>query len=198
MGGGHEGNWRRKGRAKRERKGRHDGTGSEIPQPLLCLVRARFLPRPALQAAEEAAKAAKAKEEELRTGNPLLGAVAGQDVTFNIKRRWGNRRAAQQLKRKRSACGGEAGRGAGLGGSVAQQLVAGQTAEACLDVGRGSIDGSAGCKLHMMRVECVPLRCGREGGQVGGRPAAWRVMSWRGRGQGQGRYAGDARDKCRR
>lgn len=37
------------------------------------------------QAAEEAAKASKEKEVELRTGNPLL--AMGQDANFAIKRR---------------------------------------------------------------------------------------------------------------
>jgi hypothetical protein len=40
----------------------------------------------ARQAKEEAERAAKGKEEELRGGNPLL--AIGGDVTFNIKRRW--------------------------------------------------------------------------------------------------------------
>eukprot|EP00198_Chlamydomonas_reinhardtii_P012928 XP_001702265.1 predicted protein [Chlamydomonas reinhardtii] len=45
------------------------------------------------RAREEADVAAKAREEELRAGNPLLaigaaGGAAGADVSFNIKRRW--------------------------------------------------------------------------------------------------------------
>ncbi|PNW69693.1 hypothetical protein CHLRE_24g755447v5 [Chlamydomonas reinhardtii] len=47
----------------------------------------------AKKAREEADVAAKAREEELRAGNPLLaigaaGGAAGADVSFNIKRRW--------------------------------------------------------------------------------------------------------------
>ncbi|KAG2488201.1 hypothetical protein HYH03_013195 [Edaphochlamys debaryana] len=42
----------------------------------------------AKKAKEEAEVAARAKEEELKTGNPLLGLAGGGEVSFNVKRRW--------------------------------------------------------------------------------------------------------------